>query len=229
MGTRGTAMFTRAALVCQSAARGFSLTACNRWASTAHVPVSTIAAVNHTMPAWRLGYATSAAQKEEDEDEDDVELIQTKNGFTLKAKQVKHSPKKLTLLLRFLTGMNLTEAYAQCALSEKRIAKTRLKQLIKSAWYVAGEHHGLDPKELVIREAWVGKEQFLKRMRYHGKGRIGTVHKPRCTVTIKLEREATHWVGREGKHTREKHGKLDGQVWQSWKKWEKNYVKPVPE
>merc|ERR1711935_792167 len=133
MGTRGTAMFTRAALVCQSAARGFSLTACNRWASTAHVPVSTIAAVNHTMPAWRLGYATSAAQKEEGqaEDEDDVELIQTKNGFTLKAKQVKHSPKKLTLLLRFPTGMNLTEAYAQCALSEKRIAKTRLKQLIK--------------------------------------------------------------------------------------------------
>jgi len=221
-------MLARGALLCRTAASGFSVPACNRLASTAHIPVST--AINRTLPAWRLGYATSATQQEEDEDEDEIDLEETKNGFILKAKDVRHSPKKLTLLCRLLGGLNLQEAYAQMAMSEKRVAKTRLKQLIASAWYVAREHHNLDPNELVIKEAWVGKEQFLKRMRFHGKGRIGTVHKPRCTVTIKLEREAPHWVG-TGNLAYQRHGKFDGLIkndgsWKSWKKFPRQVEAP---
>merc|ERR1711957_389053 len=73
-------------------------------------------------------------------------------------------------------------------------------------------------------------EQFLKRMRFHGKGRIGTVHKPRCTVTIKLEREAPHWVG-TGNLAYQRHGKFDGLIknngsWKSWKKFPRQVEAP---
>ena len=70
-------------------------------------------------------------------------------SIIVKAKQVRHSPKKLMLvrfprelkaltvcsqLCRQLAGLNLTEAYAQMSFSEKRVAKTRLRQLVSSAW-----------------------------------------------------------------------------------------------
>merc|ERR1711871_1292244 len=61
-----------------------------------------------------------------------------KRGFDLKAKEMPVSGKKITLLPRQIAGLSLTEAYTQMAMSEKRIAKTRLKQLMESAWYVAG-------------------------------------------------------------------------------------------
>eukprot|EP00658_Telonema_sp_P-2_P030909 TRINITY_DN23251_c0_g1_i2.p1 TRINITY_DN23251_c0_g1~~TRINITY_DN23251_c0_g1_i2.p1 ORF type:complete len:207 (+),score=46.90 TRINITY_DN23251_c0_g1_i2:252-872(+) len=145
-------------------------------------------------------------------------------SFLAKAKGLKHSPKKLTLLCRELAGLNLTEAFAQMSLSDKRIGKTRLRQLISSAWYMAEEHHQLDPRDLVIKEAWVGKQEFLKRIRYHSKGRAGTVHKPRCMVTLKLEEEAPHMVGTSN-HIK-KHGKHEGLIRSHWKKWKKKYTPP---
>jgi len=79
-----------------------------------------------------------------------------KTGFILKAKEVPVSAKKMhlvssTCIVRFaptslfspsclsqlarqIAGLSLLEAQTQMALSEKRIAKTRIKQLMDSAW-----------------------------------------------------------------------------------------------
>merc|ERR1711934_33390 len=140
-------------------------------------------------------------------------------SIIVKAKQVRHSPKKLMLLCRQLAGLNLTEAYAQMSFSEKRVAKTRLRQLVSSAWYVAQEHHNLDPRELVIKEAWVGKQEFLKRIRYHAKGRAGKARRPICQISLRLEPEAPHYVGT--RKNIEKHGKFEGMIRTHWKRWKK--------
>jgi len=138
-----------------------------------------------------------------------------KRGFQLKAKEVAISPKKLTLLANQIAGLSLSEAYAQMALSEKRIAATRIKQLLDSAWYVGEAHHNLDPQKLVIREAWISKDKYLFRRMYHSKGRLGIKTRPKTTLTIRLEEEDVV-TNRRGE---QRHGKYSGLMKHHWKSW----------
>lgn len=139
-----------------------------------------------------------------------------KRGFDLKAKEMPVSGKKITLLARQIAGLSLTEAYTQMALSEKRIAKTRLKQLIESAWYVAENHHNLDPTKLIIKEAWTTKDKYFFRRIYHSKSRVGIKTRPRTTLTIRLEEAEPKMVGK-----REVLGRYSGLMRHHWKRWKK--------
>jgi large subunit ribosomal protein L22 len=118
----------------------------------------------------------------------------TDEGFSEQAVAVlrgtKGSPKKFSAFLRVIRGLRVEDALIQCDMSPKRVAKT-VGKVILSAIGNGVNNQGLDRDRLVISEAVVGKGQYLRRVSMHGRGRSGTMHRPRSHVTIKLEENDT--------------------------------------
>lgn len=52
------------------------------------------------------------------------------------------------------------------------------------------EVHGADPVNLYVAESFVGKGTYLKRIRYHGKGMHGIMHKYYSHYFLKLREGA---------------------------------------
>ena len=69
--------------------------------------------------------------------------------------------------------------------SPKRIAED-VKKTLQSAVANAENNHGLDIDDLVVSEAWVGKNMVLKRGRPRARGRYGRILKPFSQLTIKV-------------------------------------------
>ena len=69
--------------------------------------------------------------------------------------------------------------------SKKRIAGD-VRKCLQSAIANAENNHGLDVDELVVAEAWVGKNLVMKRGRPRARGRFGKIMKPFSELTIKV-------------------------------------------
>ena len=114
----------------------------------------------------------------------------TDDGLSERASAVlrgaKGSPKKFGAFLRVIRGLKVEDALIQCDLSPKRVAKT-VSAVIQSAIGNAVNNQGLDRDRLVIASATVGKGQYLRRVSMHGRGRSGTMHRPRSHVAIEVE------------------------------------------
>ncbi|KAK8280090.1 hypothetical protein V6Z11_D09G152800 [Gossypium hirsutum] len=82
-------------------------------------------------------------------------------------KKIKQSPKKVNLVAALIRGMRVEDALLQLQVTVKLAAKT----VIHSARADATHNHGLDPR-LSATEAFIGKGMFLKRVSFHGKGRL---------------------------------------------------------
>lgn len=107
---------------------------------------------------------------------------------------IKQSPKKVNLVAELVRGMRVDDALMQMAVSTKRAAKVVTK-VITSARANAIHNFGMDKDRLVVAEAFVGKDRYLKRLRIHGKGKAGKMVRPRCRLTVivkelSAEREA---------------------------------------
>ena len=61
-----------------------------------------------------------------------------------------------------------------------------MKKCLQSAIANAENNHGLDVDELVVAEAFVGKNIVLKRGRPRARGRFGKIMKPFSELTIKV-------------------------------------------
>ena len=61
-----------------------------------------------------------------------------------------------------------------------------VKKTLQSAIANAENNHGLDVDELIVAEAYVGKNMVLKRGRPRARGRFGKILKPFSQVTIKV-------------------------------------------
>jgi large subunit ribosomal protein L22 len=114
----------------------------------------------------------------------------TDGGLSERASAVlrgaKGSPKKFGAFLRVVRGLRAEDALIQCNLSPKRVAKT-IGKVIQSAIGNAVNNQGLDRDRLVVAEATCGKGQYLRRVSIHGRGRAGTMHRPRSHVRVTLE------------------------------------------
>ena len=77
-------------------------------------------------------------------------------------------------------------ALAQLKFSKKRIAKD-VRKCLESAIANAENNHDLDIDELVVSEAYVGKNLVLKRGRPRARGRYGKILKPFSQLTIKVK------------------------------------------
>ena len=111
-----------------------------------------------------------------------------KNNMTVKAinKNVRTSPRKLSLVLNFIKGKKADVALRDLAFSRKRIAKD-VSKTVKSAISNAENNNQYDIDNLFVKEAYVGKSLVMKRFRPRAKGRASPIKKPFSRITIVLE------------------------------------------
>ena len=110
-----------------------------------------------------------------------------KNNNTVKAinKNVRSSPRKVNLLLKFIRGKKVDVAIRDLSFARQRIAFD-IKKTVQSAVSNAENNHQYDIDNLFISEAYVGKSIVLKRFRPRAKGRASAIKKPFSNVTIIL-------------------------------------------
>jgi large subunit ribosomal protein L22 len=99
------------------------------------------------------------------------------------ARNLRVSPQKLNLVAGLIRGKKVNTALADLEFSRKRIAGD-VRKCVMSAVANAENNHGLDVDNLVIAEAYVGKNMVLKRFQARGRGRSGKILKPFSQITV---------------------------------------------
>lgn len=107
------------------------------------------------------------------------------NEAMAKVRMLRTSPQKLNLVAGLIRGKKVERALADLTFSHKRIAGD-VKKCLQSAIANAENNHSLDVDNLVVAEAWVGKNLVMKRGRPRARGRYGRIMKPFSEITIKL-------------------------------------------
>ena len=107
------------------------------------------------------------------------------NEAMAKLRMLRTSPQKLNLIAGLIRGKKVERALNDLTFSKKRIAAD-VKKCLQSAIANAENNHGLDVDELVVAEAFVGKNLIMKRGRPRARGRFGRIHKPFSELTIKV-------------------------------------------
>ena len=110
-----------------------------------------------------------------------------KSNLTVKAinKNVRTSPRKLSLVLNFIKGKKADVALRDLEFSRKRISKD-VSKTVKSAISNAENNNQFDIDNLFVKEAYVGKSLVMKRFRPRAKGRASAIKKPFSRITIIL-------------------------------------------
>ena len=101
-------------------------------------------------------------------------------------KNVRTSPRKLSLVCNFIKGKKAETAIRDLEFSRKRIARD-VSKTVKSAVSNAENNYQFDIDNLFIKEAYVGKSLVMKRFRPRAKGRASPIKKPFIRITIILE------------------------------------------
>lgn len=105
------------------------------------------------------------------------------NEAAAKLRMLKTSCQKLNLLAQLIRKKPVGQALTDLTFSKKRIAKD-VKKCLQSAVANAENNHGLDVDELIVAEAYVGKNLVMKRGRPRARGRFGKILKPFSQITI---------------------------------------------
>ncbi|MEM7521902.1 MAG: 50S ribosomal protein L22 [Pseudomonadota bacterium] len=105
------------------------------------------------------------------------------NEAMAKTRMLKTSPQKLNLVAAMIRGKKVDKALTDLTFSKKRVAQD-VKKCLQSAIANAENNHNLDVDELVVAEAWVGKNLTMKRGRPRARGRFGKIMKPFAEITV---------------------------------------------
>ena len=110
-----------------------------------------------------------------------------KNIKTVKSinKNVRSSTRKLNPILKSIVGKKVDLAIRNLSFSDKRISKD-IQKTISSAVANAENNYQYDIDNLIIKEAYCGKQVVMKRFRPRAKGRASAIMKPYSNVTIIL-------------------------------------------
>jgi len=103
-------------------------------------------------------------------------------------KNVRSSVRKLKPILKSIIGKKVEIAIRDLSFSEKRITKD-VKKTISSAVANAENNFQYDIDNLVVKEAFCGKQVIMKRFRARAKGRAAEIMKPYSNVTIVLSEQ----------------------------------------
>ncbi len=103
-------------------------------------------------------------------------------------KNVRSSVRKLKPILKSIVGKKVEIAIRDLSFSEKRISKD-IKKTISSAVANAENNFQYDIDNLVVKEAFCGKQVIMKRFRARAKGRAAEIMKPYSNVTIVLSEQ----------------------------------------
>lgn len=97
--------------------------------------------------------------------------------------RIRISARKLNLVAQMIRGMKVSDALTQLSFSSKRIAND-VKKGLQSAIANAENNHNLNVDDLVVKEAYVGKNIVMKRMHTRGRGRSARVLRPFANLTL---------------------------------------------
>ena len=103
-------------------------------------------------------------------------------------RNVRSSVRKLKPILKSIVGKKVEIAIRDLSFSEKRISKD-VKKTISSAVANAENNFQYDIDNLVVKEAFCGKQVIMKRFRARAKGRAAEIMKPYSNVTIVLSEQ----------------------------------------
>jgi large subunit ribosomal protein L22 len=108
---------------------------------------------------------------------------QAENEAKATTRMLRVSPQKLNLLAQLIRGKKVATALADLEFSNKRIS-VEVKKTLESAIANAENNHDLDVDDLIVAQAWVGKDMVLKRFSPRARGRAGRIEKPFANITI---------------------------------------------
>jgi large subunit ribosomal protein L22 len=103
-------------------------------------------------------------------------------------RMIRTSQYKLNLVAGMILGKKVDQAINDLTFSRKRISIDVLK-VLRSAVANAENNHNLDVDDLVVAQAWTGKNLVLKRFHARGRGRGAGILKPFSEVTIILREQ----------------------------------------
>jgi len=110
-------------------------------------------------------------------------------------KNVRSSTRKLKPILKSIVGKKVDLAIRDLSFSDKRISND-VKKTISSAIANAENNYQYDIDNLIVKEAYCGKQVVMKRFRPRAKGRAAEIMKPYSNVTIilteKTKQEESH-------------------------------------
>ena len=105
-------------------------------------------------------------------------------------KNVRSSVRKLKPILKSIIGKKVEIAIRDLSFSEKRISND-VKKTISSAVANAENNFQYDIDNLIVKEAYCGKQVIMKRFRARAKGRAAEIMKPYSNITIILSEKMT--------------------------------------
>ena len=100
-----------------------------------------------------------------------------------KVRTLRTSARKLNLVAQSIRGLKVQRALNELDFSAKRIAGD-VRKALYSAISNAENNHGLDIDNLVVAEAYVGKNLIMKRFSARARGRSSRIEKPFSEITI---------------------------------------------
>ena len=98
-------------------------------------------------------------------------------------RSIRINTRKLNDVAAEIRGMKVQRALAHLQFSPRRIAKD-VKKTLESAIANAENNHDLDINNLIVAEAWTGKNLVMKRWFPDARGRVGHIHKFFSELTI---------------------------------------------
>src|SRR4029078_4455297 len=98
-------------------------------------------------------------------------------------RSIRVSPRKLNEVAAVIRGKKVDKALAELTFSRLRISVT-VKRTLESAIANAENNHDLDINQLVVAEAYVGKNLVMKRWTPRARGPVGRVEKFFSQLTI---------------------------------------------
>src|SRR5262245_61673541 len=121
------------------------------------------------------------------------------------ATNLRVSPRKLNLVAGLIRGKKVDTALADLEFSRKRIAQD-VRKCVMSAVANAENNHGLDVNELVVSEAFVGKNLIMRRFAARGRGRASSITKPFAQLTVVVRQKAEEETDAPAKKSKAKAG-----------------------
>jgi large subunit ribosomal protein L22 len=116
-------------------------------------------------------------------------------------RMVRSSQYKLNLVVESIRGKSVNQAMADLEFSPKRIAN-EVKKVLWSAIQNAENNHNLDVDDLVVAQAWTGKNMVLKRFHARARGRGARIVKPFSELTIVVREQPKEEAKAKGKGRR---------------------------
>jgi large subunit ribosomal protein L22 len=116
-------------------------------------------------------------------------------------RMVRTSQYKLNRVVESIRGKSVNQAMADLEFSPKRIA-AEVRKVLYSAINNAENNHNLDVDDLIVAQAWTGKDMVLKRFHARARGRGAKVIKPFSELTIIVREQPKEEKKSKGKGKR---------------------------